>query len=244
MLILLTSPLLLPVLTAFCVYSTPPLIDVNKTFSFSISTLLTPNISSPTEERFIIKGSNYNWKKWMVTLGDIVEISEGVFVLQHGEVSLRLKAETKDDVVTITFPPLAKSKSSIRFMYLFKNALNKSAYCMNCKECMAECPNGVLTITDDDIIIKNCKHCEKCLDKPKGCVIAKSKTTTGYNNISAKTLIGTKTLALGRNGLRYILKIRKTFGPMTEWVPICLRVLKNGAKRPASLTSLMHHCQL
>lgn len=168
------------------------------------------NISSPTEERFIIKGSNYNWKKWMVTLGDIVEISEGVFVLQHGEVSLRFKAETKDDVVTITFPPLAKSKSSIRFMYLFKNALNKSAYCMNCKECMAECPNGALTITDDDIIIKNCKHCEKCLDKPKGCVIAKSKTTTGDNNMSAKNID------------RY-----KNFGLRQEWVEIYLEDPEN-----------------
>lgn len=161
------------------------------------------NISSAEEERFIIKGSNYSWKKWLTTLGDIVEISEGRFNIQHGEVSLTFNVEEKDDVTTIYFPPLVKSKSSIRFMYLFKNALNKSAYCRNCKECMAECPNGALTITDDDIIIKDCKHCEKCLDKQKGCLIAKSKTTTGDNNMSAKNID------------RY-----KNFGLRLDWVEI------------------------
>lgn len=161
------------------------------------------SISSPKEERFIIKGSNYNWKKWLITLGDIVDIAEGKYYIQHGETSLTFNVEEKDDVTTIWFQPLVKSKSSIRFMYLFKNALNKSAYCRNCKECMAECPNGALTITEDDIIIHDCKHCEKCLDKQKGCLIARSKTTTGDNNMSAKNID------------RY-----KNFGLRYEWVEL------------------------
>ena len=136
------------------------------------------NISTADEETFIIKDSNYNWKKWMTTLGDVVEISENKYSVQHGEINLIFNAVEKDNITTISFSPLVKSKSSIRFMYLFKNALNKAAYCKNCKECMVECPNGSLKITDNDIVITDCKHCEKCLDKQKGCIIAKSITTT------------------------------------------------------------------
>ena len=171
------------------------------------------NISSKNEERFIIKNPNYSWKKWLVTLGDIVEVSSGRFSLQFGEINLIFNVEEKEGLTIITFPPLVKSKSSIRFMYLFKNALNKSAYCKNCKECMAECPNGALTITGEDIIIKNCKHCQKCLDKPKGCIIAKSKTTTGDNNMSVKNIDRYKNFGLRQSWIEIFLE-----DPTAFWV--------------------------
>ena len=161
------------------------------------------SIINASQEKYIIKGPNYSWKKWMQTLGDIVEIEKDTYSLQHNDVTVIFKAVTDGDIVTITLQPLLKSKTSIRFMYLFKNALNKAAYCHNCKECMVECPNGALTVTDDDILIHNCIHCERCLDKAKGCIVAKSKTATGDGNMSAKNID------------RY-----KNFGLRLDWVDI------------------------
>lgn len=168
------------------------------------------NISSSAEEKFIIKDAKYHWKKWLVVLGDIIEIQKGEYELTHRDVTLRFNVREEDRFTTFTFKPLIKSKSSIRFMYLFKNALNKIAYCSNCGECMAECPHGAITIANDDIIIKNCVHCETCLDKPKGCVVAKSITTTGDGNMSAKNID------------RY-----KNFGLRQEWIEILFEDVEN-----------------
>lgn len=161
------------------------------------------SVINDSQEKYVIKGANYPWNKWMQTLGDIVEIEKDTYSLQHGDVTAIFKAVQDGDTVTITMRPLVKSKTSIRFMYLFKNALNKAAYCRNCKECMVECPNGALTITGNDVIIHNCLHCERCLDKPKGCIVAKSKTATGDGNMSAKNID------------RY-----KNFGLRLDWIEV------------------------
>src|SRR5699024_11030434 len=41
------------------------------------------NISSSDEEKFIIKDAKYHWKKWLVVLGDIIEIQKGEYELTH-----------------------------------------------------------------------------------------------------------------------------------------------------------------
>lgn len=168
------------------------------------------NISSADEEKFIIKDAKYYWKKWLIVLGDIVETQKGEYELTHRDVTLKFNVQEEGRYVTFTFRPLIKSKSSIRFMYLFRNALNKIAYCSNCGECMAECPYGAITMTRDDVIIKNCMHCEVCLDRPRGCVVAKSITTTGDGNMSVKNID------------RY-----KNFGLRQEWIEILFEDMGN-----------------
>lgn len=169
------------------------------------------NISSKNEERIIIKHPNYHWKKWMKTLGEFIQIDKDKYSLQFGEINFIFNVEEKEDATIISFIPLIKSKSTIRFMYLFKNVLNKTAYCRNCKECMAECPNGALLITEDDIIIDNCKHCQKCIEKPKGCIIAKSKMVTGDNNMSIKNIDRYKNFGLKQSWVEIFLENPKDF---------------------------------
>lgn len=168
------------------------------------------NISSQDEEKYIIKDPNYSWKKWMLVLGDFVEIENNVYSLQYKDIILNFRVVEEENITTFTFMPIHRSKTSIRFMYLLKNVFNKTAYCKNCKVCMSECPNGALNITDSDVIIKNCLHCESCLDKSKGCVIAKSIVTTGDNNMSIKNID------------RY-----KNFGLRQDWVELYLEDYNN-----------------
>lgn len=163
-------------------------------------------VSTEEEEKLFIKNANYTWKKWMITFGDFAEIEEGLYSVQHGNLSILFREHLDGDLTTISFKPLVKSKDSIRFMYLFKNVFYKSAYCGNCKECMAECPYGALTITSDNIIIRDCRHCGQCLDKPKGCSIAKSMVATGDGNMNAKNIDRYKNFGLRRNWVSIFLE--------------------------------------
>ena len=109
-------------------------------------------------------------------------------------------------LVTISVPVMENNKENIRFMYLFKNVLYKTAYCKNCKECMAECPNGALTITGNDIIINDCIHCGKCLDKQKGCIVARSIIVGGGNNMNIKNIDRYKTFGFRQSWLEIYLE--------------------------------------
>ena len=54
---------------------------------------------------------------------------------------------------------------------------------------MAECAFGALNITQDDVVIDGCKHCERCLDSEKGCITAKSLSISGGGtNMSVKNI--------------------------------------------------------
>ena len=100
-----------------------------------------------------------------------------------------VQVDDQKKVTKLILPALIRSPLSVRFMYLFKNALSKAAYCVNCGECMAECAFGALNISQNDITISNCKHCERCLDSNKGCIAARSLGITGGgNNMSVKNI--------------------------------------------------------
>ena len=153
--------------------------------------------------KYIIKNANYNWKKWMPALGDFAEISPGKYSLKFEEKFVRFDVEQTDDgeIFTIKFSLL--NRSQIHFLTLFRNVLNKAAYCKNCRVCMLKCPCGALKITEADIQIKkNCVHCHSCLDLEKGCLAARSFYMGGDEGTMEITGID-----------RY-----KSFGFRPEWV--------------------------
>ena len=139
--------------------------------------------------KLILSNSNYKWDKWMATVGSIVKISDNGYSIRYKDINMDFTVETDSRKTILTLPALIRSPLSVRFMYLFKNALYKAAYCVNCGECMAECAFGALNISSDDISIKDCRHCEHCLDSNKGCIVARSiGITGGGNNMSAKNI--------------------------------------------------------
>lgn len=161
--------------------------------------------------KILIKNGNYRWDKWMSTIGDVFEIEPGQYSLTYKDVTLFFTVIEETSVTIIELEPILKTKSSIRFMYLFKNAIHKAAYCVNCKECMAECSFGALNITNDNIEIKKCKHCESCLDSSKGCIVARSLGISGGgNNMSIKNIS------------RY-----QNFGFRKEWLDLYFELLDN-----------------
>ncbi len=161
--------------------------------------------------KFIITESNYNWDKWMTTVAPVVKVGEDKYSIRYKDINIDFTVQVDKRSTIITLPALIRSPLSVRFMYLFKNALNKAAYCVNCGECMAECAYGALNVTYDDIVINNCAHCERCLDSSKGCVVARSLGITG----------GGKNMSM-KNISRY-----QNFGFRQEWLELYFELLDN-----------------
>ena len=159
--------------------------------------------------KLIITESNYKWDKWMATIGPIIKISDDRYSIRYKDINMDFSVKTDNKSTTLILPSLIRSPLSVRFMYLFKNALNKAAYCVNCGECMAECAFGALSITKDNIKIENCKHCERCLDSSKGCIVARSLGITGGGNNMSK-----------KNISRY-----QNFGFRQEWLELYFEML-------------------
>lgn len=57
---------------------------------------------------------------------------------------------------------------------LLKQVLKKTAYCIGCKTCEANCRTGALQF-NNSLNITNCINCESCLQLKDGCFIADSK---------------------------------------------------------------------
>ncbi len=139
--------------------------------------------------KLIITDNNYRWDKWLTTVGSLVKIGDEKYSIRYKDINMDFSVHIDNNATVITLPALIRSPLSVRFMYLFKNALNKAAYCVNCGECMAECAFNALKITNDDIRIDNCHHCERCLDSNKGCIAARSLAISGGgNNVSIKNI--------------------------------------------------------
>lgn len=91
-----------------------------------------------------------------------------------------------------------------QFGYLLKRLVYKSAYCVHCEVCEADCPTGALQVTPNVSIDKNkCIHCLKCFNAhDRGCIAADSvrMITDMDKKLNAK------------------IKGYKTFGLRNEWL--------------------------
>lgn len=72
-----------------------------------------------------------------------------------------------------------------------RGVANKVAYCIGCKACVVQCPTNAFVITDEGKIYirtDRCIHCANCIEHTngKGCLVAKSLSTTGGNGMDLK----------------------------------------------------------
>jgi phosphoadenosine phosphosulfate reductase len=75
--------------------------------------------------------------------------------------------------------------------------------------CQVECPTGALQINENVIKINNnCIKCEKCLDRPKGCLVARSVLyLTGGKNVKTKGLGNYKGFGFQKDWLEHFFKL-------------------------------------
>jgi len=136
-----------------------------------------------------------DWKKWMITLGDLSKDGDGYAIVFEGQV-YRFYCNTNKKGYKIRLNE-QNAKDNPLFGKLFRYAFRKSAYCLECKTCQAICKFGCLSF-DGGLEIKNCQHCFECHTMNAGCLAydslkipkgedEKMKTINCFSNHAPKT---------------------------------------------------------
>lgn len=84
-----------------------------------------------------------DWKEWVKTLGSV---------------SFEYNIQYDDTGYTVSFPQRINKTTEGKH---FKQVFRKAAYCVGCRVCEMNCPNGCISF-DEGLKIKNCRHCLQC----------------------------------------------------------------------------------
>ena len=129
--------------------------------------------STKTENVIEVHHPKVDWKVWIRTIGVLLNDGSPYRMLFRNE------------EFTFTINPIKDgyeihydkdySKSNPLFVKLFKNVFRKSACCIGCRECEADCHNGCISMKNGKVTIsEKCLHCAQCHKVEKGCLIYKS----------------------------------------------------------------------
>jgi len=129
-----------------------------------------------------------NWKEWIKTIGELQSESRPYLILHQGTV-YEFDLEQFEHKIVVKIDSII-AKTSPEFIKLFKNVFRKTASCIHCRVCEADCPHGALHMEDGTLHIdSNCKHCSMCHKVEKGCLIYKSlEQPKGITTMKTKSL--------------------------------------------------------
>lgn len=120
-----------------------------------------------------VRNPKADWREWIKTIGVLLTDSSPYRIeFRNNEYQFTINdVENGYDVVI----PTHLAKTAPLFVKLLKNVFHKSACCIGCHECEADCHNGCLTMVDGKVKVSDdCIHCTQCHKVDRGCLIYKS----------------------------------------------------------------------
>lgn len=80
----------------------------------------------------------------------------------------------KDGEISVIIDEKDNGTAATKYL---KQALKKSAYCVGCKVCEANCIFDAIEFDKDGVHIDSlkCKQCKNCHSIPNGCFVAESR---------------------------------------------------------------------
>ena len=134
---------------------------------------------------FNFSATTQDWLAVAPLLGPIIEQTENGYIqlIDRQEYAFERRG------LSVTYSPYSIMD---RFVIShLRGVANKVAYCVGCKACMVQCPSNAFVIDDDGkILIRDdkCLHCSNCIEftNGKGCLVAKSLSTTGGYGMDLK----------------------------------------------------------
>lgn len=104
-----------------------------------------------------------DWKQWIKTIGPVLFDRDGLFRILFRETWFSVYYSQAENGYEFSIPLGDKSKDTILFIAAMKDIMRKSAYCIFCKVCEANCPNGFIHMNNGSIEIDDrCVHCMQC----------------------------------------------------------------------------------
>jgi phosphoadenosine phosphosulfate reductase len=153
---------------------------------------------------FSLSEAKQRWVDVAPLLGAIVEFdgSKGVQIIDHHELSFTINENGKK----VTYAPYSLMNRFI--ISHLRGVANKVAYCIGCNACVVQCPCNAFTIDDNKQIFireNKCIHCNNCIEFTggKGCLVAKSLSTTGGSGMELKGMNRYQTFGLRREFLEH-----------------------------------------
>lgn len=118
---------------------------------------------------------NTDWRQWIKTVGDVTFLENGdVDVVYCNKIyHLDISEGTNELCVMVNIG--SNTQKDIYFMSALKTAFRKSAYCIGCRVCEANCPHGFISMKGQELVIDDrCVKCKKCHEVFHGCLVANS----------------------------------------------------------------------
>lgn len=123
----------------------------------------------------VLKSERTDWRQWLKTVGDIVSITDTQIEIIFNANTYKIIRSTQGSSLIFSVDLSANTKNDILFGSVLKTVFRKSAYCIGCHVCEANCPNGFISMHDGKVEIDDkCVKCRKCHDVFHGCLVANS----------------------------------------------------------------------
>lgn len=116
-----------------------------------------------------------SWKEWIKTLGKIITLSDNLIEVLFNDTKYSIFYRKNNEHIIFTCKVDEITKESINFFSALKIILRKSAYCITCQVCEANCPFGYITMNNGEVYIDDkCCSCQSCHKISHGCLVSNS----------------------------------------------------------------------
>jgi len=125
-----------------------------------------------------------DWKEWLKTVGQFTFLSDNTVEILCDSERYILEYINKEKKHIFLVKNIGNTKKEIYFISWIKTILKKSAYCILCQVCEANCPNGFIHMDNGQLHIDDkCIKCKKCYNTSGGCIVATSQRLPKEGNI-------------------------------------------------------------
>ena len=121
-----------------------------------------------------ISKTDCSWKEWLKTVGHYsIKDNRNIQLEWDGNLyTIEYIQQNKELFFSLH---AGNSKSDILLKKAFKIVMRKSAYCVGCQVCEANCPYGYISMTRDFTYVDDkCVKCHRCHDIDNGCLLYSS----------------------------------------------------------------------